>query len=354
MKINEANVTYSSIVSIGENISRLEKETGVKYLKLHRGVMDVTTIDLSKINLDLNTKSLQQYSENDGYKPLVETIKEEFDLKDSYLILTPGGMAGLDIVINSLSNKHIHIPKYHWGSWNKILKTHFKEIVLIDDFNLLNNKIINGCVMLCFPSNPTGYIPNYEILESYINNCHQNNTTVILDIPYYHLINIGNEISKLFYDNVIVISSFSKSLGLSGFRVGYVATKNKKLYETLKIRSLYKYNSISNPSQYIINDLLKNLKIEIFNYKSETMNHIRKNINYLVSNGLLSNIYPEPPMGPFAIINKDYHTLLANKISSVPLSKFTINPNEFDESQSRISVSINHDLFVEYFDKLKT
>ncbi len=64
MLINTANVTYSSIVAIGENISKLEKETGDKYLKLHRGVMDVTNIDINSLDLklDLNNNKLQQCS----------------------------------------------------------------------------------------------------------------------------------------------------------------------------------------------------------------------------------------------------------------------------------------------------
>ena len=57
MKINTANVTYSSIVQIGENINKIEKETGEKYLKLHRGVMDVTTLDIDSLNLSFSPRA---------------------------------------------------------------------------------------------------------------------------------------------------------------------------------------------------------------------------------------------------------------------------------------------------------
>ena len=135
MNINKANVTYSSIVQIGENITKIEKETGDKYLKLHRGVMDVTTLDIDSLNLnlDLNNGKTQQYSGNDGSPELIETIKEEFGL-DGHVVITPGGMAGLDLLMNSLSDNTIWIPNYHWGSWNKILTTHGKEIKTFDDF----------------------------------------------------------------------------------------------------------------------------------------------------------------------------------------------------------------------------
>ena len=108
MNINTANVSYSSIVQIGENITKIEKETGEKYLKLHRGVMDVTTLDIDSLKLDLNLNNTktQQYSGNDGSLELIDTIKEEFGL-EGHVVMTPGGMAGLDLIINSLGDQTI-------------------------------------------------------------------------------------------------------------------------------------------------------------------------------------------------------------------------------------------------------
>lgn len=351
MKINTANVTYSSIVRIGEDIQKLEKETGFKYLKLHRGVMDVTNIDINaiNINLDLNNLNTQQYSGNDGHPGLIEAIREDFNLKDS-IIITPGGMAALDLIINSLESKTFWVQNFHWGSWNKILKTHNKDIKTFDDFTLENFRPRSGVVMLCYPSNPTGYCPEFKTLKTFIDYAKDNNITVILDLPYYHLFK-GNEISELLYDNVILVSSFSKSIGLSGYRVGFVSTKNNELYQTLKIRSLYKYNSISTLPQIIIAELLKEKNV-ISNYRNTTVDHITRNIKYLTDNGLLFNEYTSIPIGPFAVVNISYEELLENKISSVPINNFSLTKLRTFDNCSRISVAVNHDLFKEYFDKL--
>ena len=197
MKINSATVTYSSIVKIGEGVQKLESESGERYLKLHRGVMDVTNIDINSLNLNLNLNdlSLQQYSGNDGHIKLVKSIKDKFKL-DSHIIVTPGGMAALDLVINSLSEKTFYIPNLHWGSWNKILKTHEKEIKFFDDFNLDSFDKEDGVVMLCYPSNPTGYSPKLETITNFLNWSKSNNVTVILDLPYYYLFNdVSNGLS---------------------------------------------------------------------------------------------------------------------------------------------------------------
>lgn len=354
MNINEPNVTYSSIVAIGEEINRLEFETGDKYLKLHRGVMDVTTIDVDKVaNLSFNNKTLQQYSGNDGYEPLVNTIKKEFNLTNHKLIMTPGGMASLDLIINSLSDTNIWVPNYHWGSWNKILKIHDKWIKTFDDFNLIKFKPVIGVVMLCFPSNPTGYCPSLDDIKKFLLYAYTNKITVILDLPYYYLFNDSDDkLSDYFYDNVIVLSSFSESIGLSGYRVGYIATKNESLYKTLKVRSLYKYNSISTIPQVIIDNLL-NEKTIVKDYRETTKTHIKNNIDYLNANGLLFDKYPKLPIGPFAIINLTQNELLRYKISSVPLGKFSTNGLVTDNNFSRISVAVDHDIFVEYFNRVK-
>ena len=353
MKINTANVTYSSIVQIGENINKIEKETGDKYLKLHRGVMDVTTLDIDSLNLnlDLNNGKTQQYSGNDGSPELIETIKEEFGL-EGHVIITPGGMAGLDLLINSLGDETIWIPNYHWGSWNKILTTHGKEIKTFDDFKIDEFSPRSGTVMLCYPSNPTGYCPDVEVIKNFLARSKDVGVTVVLDLPYYYLFSDVNDgLSDFFFDNVIVVSSFSKSIGLSGYRVGYISTKNEALYQTLRIRSLYKYNSISTLPQHIVNELLKE-KTAITEYRKKTVDSIKKNITILEMNGLLFDEYPNTPTGPFAVVNVSYDELLKNKISSVPLSKFSLNKQLKHENCSRISVAVDHKVFWEYFEKM--
>lgn len=354
MKINYPTITYSSIVKIGENVQKLESDTKLKYLKLHRGVMDVTNIDINSLGIDLNLNDLklQQYSSNDGYTELIGKIKSEFNLNEHKVIITPGGMAALDLIINSLSEDKFYIPNFHWGSWNKILKVHSKSISTFNDFNLSEFNKTDGVVMLCYPSNPTGFCPKTEDIINFLKWSKNNGVTIILDLPYYYLFkDVNDELSNHFYDNVILVSSFSKSIGLSGYRVGYISTKNEALYDTLKTRSLYKYNSISTLPQYIIYKLLCN-KTVVNDYKEETIKHISNNITYLKDNGLLSNIYTLDPIGPFAIININHEVLLKNRISSVPLNSFTLNKEETNNDLSRISLAVNHEMFVEYFDNM--
>lgn len=359
MNINQSNVTFSSIVEIAELAQKLEKEFGDKYLKLHRGVMDITTIDLNSFtkDIDFNTKQIQQYGGNDGENSLIETIKEKFHLNNHFVMTVPGGMATLDLVINSLSDETFWIPRFHWGSWNKILLTHNKQIKTFDDFNIKDVDCDGGVVMLCYPSNPTGFSPEFQDLKYFLDKCKLKNQTVILDLPYYYLFNeMSDKIYELYSENVIILSSFSKSVGLSGLRIGYIATTNSDLYKTMRIKSLYKYNSISTVPQQIINHLFTTNKGQssFENYRRKTQAHIRKNIDYLAKRGFLFSEYTQIPTGPFAIVNKNFDELMSHKITSVPLNKFTFKDSDESLKEfSRISVAVEHELFVSYFDNLK-
>jgi aspartate/methionine/tyrosine aminotransferase len=352
MKVNKAKVTFSSIVSIGEEVSRLEKETGEKYLKLHRGVMDVTNLNMtSSIAKAMCSPTIDHYGPNDGWPDLLEYLNEGMP-DNTKTLITPGGMAALDLLIESMDYKNFYVPNFHWGSWSKILITHDKEIKTYDDFNLSNFRPRSGVVMLCVPSNPTGYRASDKEIEDFLNYASNNNIVVILDLPYWDLLCEEGKYKRFISENVIIVSSYSKSLGLSGYRVGSVSTLSDELYQSMRVRSLYKYNSPATITQYIISNALYKRE-EMIDFRKETADHISRNIELLKNNGLLYDGYPTTPIGPFAIVNISQNELMSKKISSVPLTSFTIDKDPKYKGLSRISVAVRSEIFEEYFKVFK-
>jgi aspartate/methionine/tyrosine aminotransferase len=370
MKINPSKVTFSSIVGIGQKVTKAEKETGEEYLHLNRGVNAVTNIDLTEVvkNIDPNTKEYQVYAPNMGMEKLRRSIIGEYfpsQNTDEFKNVTimPGGMPGLDLIIQTLNVDNIIFPKFYWGSYSKMATIRGKSFSFYDDLSDLTSEQLNHntCVFICDPNNPTGIKLHDEELYHQIHRLNTYGVTVIFDSPYRKLFNLFEGQIDLFdwignMDNVIVCESFSKSLGISGARLGFVWCNNKEFNAELNIRILYEFNGVCSISQLLVNELLTTNvgKAAVNDFKRKTTLDIFNNIDYLYDNGLLvKEIYGDnKPKGMFAIINMNEDFLFKNKIGAVGLDKFVHHDKDMYSSYSRICVSVPHDKFVKFFNNI--
>jgi aspartate/methionine/tyrosine aminotransferase len=370
MKINPSKVTFSSIVGIGQKVTKAEKETGEEYLHLNRGVNAVTNIDLTEVvkNIDPNTKDYQVYAPNMGMEKLRRSIVGEYfpsQNTDNFTNVTimPGGMPGLDLIIQTLNVDNIIFPKFYWGSYSKMATIRGKSFSFYNNLSDLTEEQLNHntCVFICDPNNPTGIKLDDRVLYQQIQRLNSAGVTVIFDSPYRKLftydmyVNVFDGIGGM--DNVIVCESFSKSLGISGARLGFVWCNNKEFNAELNIRILYEFNGVCSISQLLVNELLTSNvgKTAVNNFKRKTTMDIFKNIEYLYDNGLLvKEIYgDDKPRGMFAIINMNEDFLFKNKIGAVGLDKFVHHDKDMYSSYSRICVSVPNDKFVKFFDSIK-
>lgn len=370
MKINISKATFSSIVGIGQKVKKASLESGEEYLELNRGVNAVSEIDLSKIipQIDFNSKEIQVYAPNLGIESLRRNISKEYfptsDIDIKNIAILPGGMPALDLVIQTLNVENIIFPKFYWGSYSKMATIRNKSFSFYDSLSDIESDKLNdsSCIFICDPNNPTGKKMNDEYLLEMIKKISSTGCGVIFDSPYRKLfkdvsksnIDIHDKISNM--DNVIITESFSKWIGLSGCRIGFIHCKNRDFNSELNIRILYEFNGISSVSQIIIDKVLstpEGIKSQ-FDFRKITTDNIKKNIDYLKDRNLLvEEIYgDEIPVGIFAIINKSEDLLFTNKIGAVGLDKFVYHEKDIWSNYSRICVSINHDVFRKFFDKL--
>jgi aspartate/methionine/tyrosine aminotransferase len=86
-------------------------------------------------------------------------------------------------------------------------------------------------VILNSPNNPAGTVYSSEEILSLVETCRDRNITVLIDEAYSDFVASDGFISGVSIqpklDNIIVVNSLSKSMGLSGWRIGFViANKN--------------------------------------------------------------------------------------------------------------------------------
>jgi len=372
MHINNTGVSFSSIVGIGQKVIKEEQKTNTTYLKLNRGVNAVCEIDLTQVSktIDFNSRELQVYAPNLGLEKLRKSILNEYfpgnDNRDyNNICITPGGMSSLDIILQTLNIDNVIFPKFYWGSYSKIATIRHKNFSFYD--NILNLDLSdlnsNTCIFVCDPLNPTGEkIPDEKLLFK-LQQINDTGCVIVFDSPYRKLFedteyikhDIVSQLSKL--NNVIIAESFSKWIGLSGIRLGFIWSINDDFNKELNIRMLYQYNGVSTIPQLLVNELLttKEGKIAIHNFRKTTTENIKQNILYLKENNLLVNeIYNDAvPIGIFAVINLTEDFLFKNKIGAVGMDKFVHYDKDYWSAYSRICVSVPSNMFKEYFDKIK-
>ncbi len=367
MQIKISGATFSSIVGIGQDIKKMSIESGHEYLYLNRGINNVVKIDLSKIvpTIDFQSDEIQFYPPTLGRPELRQAINQEyFNGKSSLenILISVGGMHALSMIFSVLKVEKVFAYAYFWGSYDKILKI---EGTPLDFYNSVSElktnaeRFRNQAVIICDPNNPTGEKDSDDELIEIIEQLAKVNAVVIWDGPYRRLFyeNPDNLYQKLLsFDNVIISESFSKSIGLSGQRVGFIHSTNRQFIQELGIRLLYSVNGVNAFSQLLIEKILTSEagKIAATEYRKKTTEAIRKNIEYLQEKSfLLSKIYGNKlPVGIFAIVNKTFDELLKHRIGSVPMNFFTRIKDPDILNSSRICVSIPNDKFIEFFGRL--
>lgn len=150
-------------------------------------------------------------------------------------------------------------------------------------------------IIINFPHNPTGSLPNKAVFQAIVAIAKEKNIPVFSDEMYRFLEYDPRDrlpSAVEIYDNAISLSGMSKTFGLAGLRIGWIVTKDKLLYKNIAILKDYTTICSSAPSEIlaliglrskdtIIADNLKKLQYNLdilekfFAQHSELFNWVR-------------------------------------------------------------------------------
>ncbi len=364
MKINHSGATLSKIVQISERLGGLMASTGEDYLLLNRGVNAVVNIDLSEVvaKMDFNSPSIQIYPPAQGFPALRDAINEEYfcgKSKRENILITAGGMNALDLIVQAVDMEKLYLPIYYWGCYFQMLQVRGignAEYSAQSDLYDMIDELKGNAVLICDPGNPLGEKYDDEEQFKLVKTLSDAGVTVFFDSPYRRIFYDKNDTyySRLMeLENVIITESFSKSVGLSGQRLGFIHSTNEDLNMELAIRLMYCTNGINNFAQQVVLRLLTTPEGQkaANDFKEATARDIKLNIDHLRNIGILAEdfYHGSTPKGIFVVVTKTEEELLAKKIGSVSLSFFTKSRKEEASKYARLCVSVPHARFVEFF-----
>jgi aspartate/methionine/tyrosine aminotransferase len=218
-------------------------------------------LDLEKDSLENLNKLWMGYTETLGNFSLRKEISKLYSkITPDNIIVFAGAEEGIFVFMNALLETGNHVivqfPAYQslFEVANSIgcylTKWLMKEN---DDWELdlefLEQNVNKGtrCIIVNFPHNPTGHLISKEDLKKIVKIASDNNTYIFSDEVYRFSEYDKNErlpaVCDL-YQKGVSLGVMSKSFGLPGLRIGWIATKDQDLYS--KLASFKNYTTICN------------------------------------------------------------------------------------------------------------
>lgn len=246
-------------------------EFSVKYLLSSSDCDGLAVKYLLKLT-DSKTKTMWEelklgYTESLGLPQLRQEIANLYQgiNQDDVLIVTPE--EGIFITMNTLLTKGDHIICTHPGyqSLYEIAESLGCEVTKWqpneDDnwrfdpaFLKSNIKPNTKLIIVNFPHNPTGSLASKEDFQEIVNMAKEHNVYLFSDEMYRFLeFNPDDRLPSAVevYDKAITLFGMSKTFGLAGVRIGWIITKDKKLYDDLATFKDYTTICSSAPSEIL-------------------------------------------------------------------------------------------------------
>jgi aspartate/methionine/tyrosine aminotransferase len=159
-----------------------------------------------------------------------------------------------------------------------------------------------GAIILNCPHNPTGYLMNHEKFEQVVEIARQRGIWLFSDEVYRGL--EYNEEDRLpaacdVYERAVSLGVMSKTPGLAGLRIGWIATQDQRMYQ--KMAAFKDYTTICNsaPSEFLATLALRHSKKLIQRNREIIINNLHLLNRFFFTYRHLFDWVP-PKAGPIA------------------------------------------------------
>ncbi|MEM3906382.1 MAG: pyridoxal phosphate-dependent aminotransferase [Nitrososphaerota archaeon] len=216
--------------------------------------------EVKKIACSAIAEGKNRYTPTAGLRELRELIAEKYgswwnvDLDYSNVILTPGASNALFMIIASLvkTGDEVIIPSPSYPSYEAIVRiVGGKPVeiptVLEEDFKPKIEEI-NECItqrtrliIVNTPTNPTGYVYDEELLNSLVDLASEKDIYILSDEVYEKFVYDGEFTScnkfRTKFDKIITVHSFSKTYGMTGWRLGFAIGDKSLIKYVIKLQT---------------------------------------------------------------------------------------------------------------------
>ena len=251
-------------------------------------------------------KSINRYPESQLHE-LVDQIAEYSDVNPSQVIV---GGDGADEIIDVLAKTFIDdgdefivpIPSYMYYEY--LLKQYGAKPVYakwdLDENKLDTQSIFDSIskktkmIFLCTPNNPTGTLIEKDVLRDIAGK--NPDVLIVIDEAYFEYSEVTNKDLINEFDNIFIIRTMSKVLGLAGMRIGYGLACDEIIEYMHRIKPVFSLTRLSfvaalntfKDTQYITESIKKGIESRQYLYdevsKIDGLNIFPSKSNFMLIN----------------------------------------------------------------------
>ena len=330
------NISLSPIVAISEEVNRKAIETGRDFILFQRGEIGFQTPQyIIDALADALRQGLTKYPISGGHIKLKNAIIQKLSsfnnitgLDPDNIVVVHGGQEGLQLVFKLFEGQKAVGFAPVWScvleNFVPYSRTDFKQVPLEKDFSinyeLLEEEIKDAAFLyLNSPHNPTGKIFSKEEVEKIVDICRKYDTYILSDEAYERITFDGNSHfspMQLDYDNIIAVYTFSKTYAMTGWRLGYLVSRNKELTNIIKLGDYTQTAGVPTYTQFAGAEALSNTKMEkesVDNFMKEFS--VRRDTLYEGLKSIDGIKLPVKPEGAFYIF-PDFSEFVPKDISA--------------------------------------
>ncbi|MEN2766616.1 aminotransferase A [Ornithinibacillus xuwenensis] len=220
------------------------------------------------------------YTNNAGIIELRKAISDYYETKyrvsyhpENEIIVTTGASQAIDIVFRTILNPgdEVILPAPIYPGYEPLITLAGAKVQYVDttedNFKLTKQTLLAAitantkCVVLPYPSNPTGASFTASELKELVEVLKDKNIFILADEIYSELVYDYEHTSISSFsevkDRTIVINGLSKSHSMTGFRIGYVLAPKWIATHVIKVHQ-YNVSCASSISQYAALEALTN------------------------------------------------------------------------------------------------
>lgn len=188
-----------------------------------------------------------------GFSP--EEVIATSGLDDALAILALSHIEPGDRVIVQTPSYQTYLTVPQWRGAEVIQWTAREENAWLPDLDELEDLLRKPArwVMINFPNNPTGVMPDKAYFERLLDLVRVRETLLISDEIYAGLPSTAKPFEPLCcrYDRAVSLHSVSKTLGVPGLRIGWIVCRDEETRRRIKDLRFHFNSFIGAPSEYL-------------------------------------------------------------------------------------------------------